>query len=91
MHCLKTVQHFLIIKPNRCTNYFGSETLHFADSSSVHHQELFTVHSAMVCVVPVCRQLSSSRIKMELQFHHDPTREMSTNPYDRNIPLLCVQ
>jgi hypothetical protein len=39
--------------------YFGNETLHVSDSSSVHHQELFTVHSAMVYVIQVCRQLSS--------------------------------
>jgi hypothetical protein len=36
----------------------GNETLHVADSSSVHHQELFTVHSAMVYVIQVCRQLT---------------------------------
>jgi hypothetical protein len=44
--------------------YFGNETLNVSDSSSVHHQ-LFTVHSAMVYVIQVCRQLSS-RIRMEL-------------------------
>jgi hypothetical protein len=43
--------------------YFGNETLDVSDSSSVHHQELFTVHTAMVHVIQVCRQLSS-RIKM---------------------------
>jgi hypothetical protein len=53
--------------------YSGNETLHISDSSSVRHQELFTVHTAMVYVIQVCRQLSSSsRIKMELQFHLDP-------------------
>jgi hypothetical protein len=31
--------------------YFGNETLHVSDSSSVHRQELFTVHSAMVYVI----------------------------------------
>jgi hypothetical protein len=46
--------------------YFGNETVHVSDSSSVHHQQLFTVHSAMVYVIQVCRQLSSSRIRMEL-------------------------
>jgi hypothetical protein len=46
--------------------YFGNETLHVSDSSSVHHQQLFTVHSAMVYVIQVCRQLSS-RIRMELR------------------------
>jgi hypothetical protein len=51
---------------------FGNETLRVSDSSSAHHQELFTVHSAMVCVIQVCRQLSSSsRIRMELQLHPD--------------------
>jgi hypothetical protein len=53
---------FLIIKPTRCTNfskiYFGNETLHVLDSSSFHHQELFTVHTAVVYVKRVCRQLS---------------------------------
>ena len=42
---------FLIIKATRCINYsnlFWNETLHIADSSSVHHQEFFTVHTAMV-------------------------------------------
>ena len=35
------------IKPTRCTNFwnlFWKETLHVSDSSSVHHQELFTAH-----------------------------------------------
>jgi hypothetical protein len=55
--------------------------LHVSDSSSVPHHELFTVHSAMVYVIQVCRQLSS-RIKQELQFHPDPARKLSTNLYD---------
>ena len=47
--CIMT--NFLIIKPSRCTNssnLFWNETLHVSDSSSVHHQELFIVHTAMV-------------------------------------------
>ena len=43
------------------------------DSSCVHHQEFFTVHTAMVYVIQVCRQLAS-RIRMELQ--------LSANLYD---------
>jgi hypothetical protein len=70
------VTNFLITKPTRCTNFpnlFWNETLHVSDGSSVHHQELFTVHSAMVYIIQVCRQLSSSsRIRMELQLHPDP-------------------
>jgi len=39
--------------------YFWSETLHVADSSSVHHQEFFTVHTAIVYPIPVCGRLAS--------------------------------
>ena len=42
--------------------YFWNETLHVSDSSSVHHQEFFTVHTAMVYVMQVCWQLESRRI-----------------------------
>jgi len=42
---------------------------------------LFTVHSAMVYVIQVCRQLSS-RTRMQLQFHPGPARKLSTNLYD---------
>jgi len=42
---------------------------------------LFTVHSVMVYVIHVCRQLSS-RTRMELQFHPGPARKLSTNLYD---------
>jgi len=42
---------------------------------------LFTVHSAMVYVLQVCRQ-PSSRTRMELQFHSGPARRLSTNLYD---------
>ena len=31
-------------------------TLHVSDSSSVHHQEFFTVHTVMVYVIQVCWQ-----------------------------------
>jgi hypothetical protein len=44
---------FLKIKPTICTNFsnlFWNEILHVSDSSSVHHQEFFTVHTAMVYV-----------------------------------------
>jgi hypothetical protein len=44
--------------------------LHVSDSSSVNHQEFFTVHTAMLYVIPVCGQFAS-RIRRELQFHPD--------------------
>jgi hypothetical protein len=59
----------------RCTNFsnlFWNETLHVTDSSSVHHQELFTVHSAVVYVIQVCSSES----------YPDPARKLSTNLYD---------
>ena len=52
----------------RCTDFshlFWNEILHVSDNSSLHHQEFFTVHTAMVYAIQVCRQLSS-RIRMEL-------------------------
>ena len=33
--------------------YFWNKTLHVSDSSSVHHQEFFTVNTAMVYVIQV--------------------------------------
>jgi len=65
----KLVIGFIIIKPTRRTNFsnlFWNETLHVSDSSSVHHQGFFTVHTAMVYVIQVCWQLAS-RIRMELR------------------------
>jgi hypothetical protein len=46
--------------------------------SSVHHHELFTVHSAMVYVIQVCGQLSN-RNRM---FHPAPARKLPPNLYD---------
>jgi hypothetical protein len=45
--------------------YFWNEILRVSDSSSVHHQEFFTVHTAMVYVTQVCWQLAN-RTRMEL-------------------------
>jgi len=36
--------------------YFWNKTLHVSDSSSVHHQEFFTVHTTMVYVLRACVQ-----------------------------------
>jgi hypothetical protein len=50
--------------------YSWNETLRVLDSFSVHHQEFFTVHTAMVYVIQVCWQ-PESRIRIE---HSDPAR-----------------
>jgi hypothetical protein len=47
------------------------------DSSSVHHQEFFSVHTSMVYVIQV------------FFIRPDPDSKLSANLYD--IPLLCVQ
>jgi hypothetical protein len=69
-HCLdeNILFIFLTIKPTRCTNFsilFSMKLYMFPDSSSVHHQEFFTVHTAVVYVIQVCWQ-RASRIRMEL-------------------------
>jgi hypothetical protein len=63
-----------LLYPYNKTNYmhwfsqilFWNEILHASDNSFVHNQEFITVHTAMVYVIKVCRQLSSRRIRMEL-------------------------
>jgi len=42
--------------------YFWNKTLRVSDSSSVHHQEFFTVHTAVVYIIQVCWQLASSSV-----------------------------
>jgi len=34
--------------------YFWNKTLHVLDISSAHHQQFFTVHTAMLYVIHVC-------------------------------------
>ena len=73
----------LIIKPTRCTNFsnlFWNEVLYVSDTSSVHHQEFFTVHTAMVYM----SYRFVDRIRM---FHPDPAQK-PTNLYD--IYHCCV-
>ena len=56
--------------------YFWNKILHVSDSSSVHHQEFFTVHSNGIChtgLLTACEQ--------------DPASKLSANLY----VLLCVQ
>ena len=80
---------FLVIKLTRCTNFsnlffFWNKTLHVSDSSSVHHQKFFTLHTAMVYVIQVCWQLAN-RIRTELQFRPDPAGKLSADG-QRNCP-----
>ena len=78
------VTNFFEIKPTRCTNFtnlFCHETLHVSNSSSVHNQEfIYSVHSAMVYVIQVCRQLSS-RTRWTCKFHPGPACEISASSW----------
>jgi len=60
--------------------YFWNETLHVSDSSSVHHQEFFTVHTQIVYVIQL-----ASRIRT---FRPDPARMLSAWQFD--IYHCCV-
>jgi len=42
-------------------------------------RSLFTVHSAMVYVIQVCKELSS---RIRIEFYPDSARKLSTNLYD---------
>jgi len=52
--------YIVIIHPTRCTNFSNL----FLDSSSVQHQEFFTVNTAMVYVVQVCCVYSEKLLMM---------------------------
>ena len=61
-------------------------TLHVSDSSSVHHQVFYTLHTAMVChtgFLTACEQDQDGTA-----FHSDPARKLSANLYD--IYHCCV-
>ena len=52
---LRKERSFSYNKTNQISQiYFCNKTLHVSDSSSVHHQEFFTVHTAKVYVIQVC-------------------------------------
>jgi DNA-directed RNA polymerase subunit RPC12/RpoP len=66
------VTNFFLIKSTDALNsqiYFCQETRHVSGSSSAHHQEFSTVHSALVYVMQVWWQLSS-RTRIVLDSYH---------------------
>jgi len=85
--CDRASWQIIIIKPTSCTNFsnlFLEWNSTCFEHSFVHHQEFFTVNTAMVYVIQVCWQLAC-RIRM---FHRDPAGKLSTNLYD--IYHCCV-
>ena len=69
--------------------YFWNKTLHVSDSSSVHHQEFFTVHTAMVYVIQVCWLLTSK--DQEDQDVPSWSCSQAVSKPVWHIPLLCVE
>ena len=55
--------------------YFWNKTLHVSDSSSVHHHQFFTVHTAMVYAI---------------QERADPARKLSANLYELDCSVCTV-
>jgi len=45
--------------------YLWNKTLHVSDSSSAHHQEFFTIHTAMVYVIQVFCVYSEKLLMMD--------------------------
>jgi hypothetical protein len=57
--------------------YFWNEILHVSDSFSVHRQEFFTVHTAMVYVCYTGLLTAYEQNQGGTQFHPDPARKLS--------------
>jgi len=69
--CKRSVVDFFVIKPTRCTNftiYFVIKLYMFRTARLSIIRSLFTIHSAMVYVIQVCRQLSSRSICIVTDF-----------------------
>jgi len=60
---------------------FWNETLHVSDSSSVHYQEYFTLHTAVIHVMQVLRTAYK-------QDQDDPACKLFANRYD--VYHCCV-
>ena len=88
------VTNFFIIKPTRCTNsqiYFGMK-LYVFRTVALSIISLFTVNTAVVYVIQVCKQLSS-RTRMELQLHPGPAQkpEATLAYFEAILTLLHIQ
>jgi len=69
VHVTVHLDLFLIVVPTRCTNFskflFWNETLYVSDSSSVHHQDFSTVHTASLYVIYNCCVYSGKLLMMD--------------------------
>jgi len=73
--------------------YFWNKNLHVSDSSSVHHQEFFSVHTGLVYVMQVCWQLATRYTNFSA-WDQDVSSWSCSQAVSKlvcHIPLLCVQ
>jgi len=80
--------NFLVIKPTRCTNFsniFWNVTLHVSNSSSVHHQEFFTVHTAMVYSYRF-----ADNLRARSEFHSHPARRVEFHSKNKCEKLVYL-
>jgi len=71
--------------------YFWNKTLHVSDSSFVHHQEYFTVHTAMVYVIQVCWQQAVSMVYVVQVCWQLASSSQAVSKRVWHTQLLCVQ
>ena len=60
--------------------YFWNKTVHVSDSSSVQHQEFFTVHTAMVCVQWKAPDAGQKNSPKHVQFYSKNKFETLVHP-----------
>ena len=68
---------------------FCYKTLHVSGIFSAHHQELSTVHSALVSFMQVSDDGLPSRVRMELQFHPDSAGKWSSEKKKLHDTYQC--
>jgi len=72
--------------------YFWNKTLHVSDSSSVHLQEFFTVHTAMVYVIQFSWQLATQAVRKPDGQRYCPkhVESYSKNKFEKWVHLVGV-
>jgi len=72
--------------------YFRNKNLHVSDTSSVHHQEFFTVHTAHSNGIGHTGLLTACEQDQDGTYPPDPARNLSAKLHDiYPCCVLCVQ
>ena len=78
-------------KPTRCTNFsnlFLNKAVHVSESSSVHHQELFTVHTANLYIIYHCCVYSEKTPDDVLRNCPKHVKFYSKNQFEKLVHLV---